>query len=233
MTKASPNAPKQTKAKPPENEADLQKTPVLSQENAKKADFSESSASPLPLPSRDAGEPGSERVSVKIVDGKLDRESFRAKSADAIRAALKNSLQDPEFRAWAGLPDAAVNPQAVEELFQDEQFGAMLDVIAKFEIIFMAGRTGLSSKEIGPMLEWTAGEHMILDKQGARLMRKYVPVEWLQRLDLWIFIITFASLILAKMKRVTEYAEEKLERMARNNQPAQPQTPNASEQKAA
>lgn len=218
MEKATPKQKRTVAEKPPVPEAKEVKETTTATETV-----------PPPLPSRDSVEPGNERISVKISDGKLDRESFRAASAEKIKNALKASLADPEFRSWIGMSDAPQIP--AEELFSDEQFGMLLDVLVKFEVVFMAGRTGLTSDEVADILGWTAAEHKIMDAQGARIIRRYVPAEWLSRLDLWIFILTFLSLTAAKMKRVTEMANAKLEAIGRAKHPEPPA--DAKEQKAA
>src|SRR5690348_13933424 len=154
---------------------------------------------PEPLPVREPSADGTDRVSVKLIDGAFDVNGLRKATAEKFQSAMKKAIGDPEFRKWAGLEGTPI--AVLEEAFSPEQFGILLDVVVKFEVIFMSGKTGLTSEETSEILSWSQGEHAIIDKQGARIIARYVPAEWLSKVDLWLFIISFLSITAAKMKR--------------------------------
>lgn len=168
---------------------------------------------PEPLPQRNVTAIN-DRVSLKIVGGKFDTDSMRDSTAATFKSVFSASMSDPEFRKWAGI-ESQLAPEAVEELFKPEQFGMLLDILVMFESIGLSAKTALSYEECKKHLAWSEAEHNILDKQGARIICRYVPVEWLKRADLIIFIVMFLSLTAMKMKKVTEEAKEKLERIGK------------------
>lgn len=148
--------------------------------------------------------PFAERLSLKINDGKVDFSSVRPSSSQRVREALKATFQDEEARKWLGIE--AVTPQELEEIFSPEQAGVLLDTIVKIELIFATGTTKLPAEECERFLGWSEREHVILDRQAARVIARYVPAEWLKRLDLWIFLLTFITFTFMKFKKLNEHA---------------------------
>ena len=169
-------------------------------------------ASSNPLPPRDSA-PKTERVSLKITDGRLDMSSVREANEDRVREYLKKSFSDPDFRKWAGLDP--MTEQEAEELFSPDQAGQILDVLVKLEVLIASGSTGLPAEDCTRFLEWSEGEHKILDKQGARIVQRYVPAEWLRRMDLWMFLLSFGMFTALKFKRLNEHAREVASKMGK------------------
>lgn len=148
--------------------------------------------------------PFAERLSLKIADGKLDFGSVRPSSSQRVREALKATFQDEEARKWLGIE--AVTPQELEEIFSPEQAGLVLDTIVKIELIAATSTTKLPADECERFLGWTEREHQILDKQVARVIARYVPAEWLKRVDLWILLLTFIGFTFMKFRKLNEHA---------------------------
>lgn len=204
--------------KQPVNEPEQQPTPSLS--------------GPEPLPQR-AVTDITDRISIKLADGKLDTSSMRDKTAATFKTILKASMADPEFRNWAGL-EIVPNAEQIEELFKPEQAGMLLDVLVMIEAGLMSAKTALSYDECKATLAWTSGEHEILDKQASRIICRYVPAEWLKRADIVIFALMFLSLTATKMRKVSDDAKEKLERIGKAGERPQsiaPATTGPSEQR--
>jgi hypothetical protein len=185
---------------------------------------------PEPLPIRDASPDGSDRISVKLIDGKFDTSSLRAKTAEKLQVAIKSSLADPEFCKAIGM-DSASAVAVMEDAFKPEHFGMLLDGLVMMEVAAMIGKTGLTQPEVSQYMSWSPEEHAVIDPVGARVLSRYLPGEWLKYTDLVLLIITFASTTMRKMTALNSYAKEKLERIGRARMPEP--VPPEQEEKAA
>lgn len=162
-----------------------------------------SAASSNPLPDRDFLRSG-DRISLKVVDGKVDFGSVRQSSEGRVKDALRKTLEDEACRKWLGID--AITPAELDEVFSPEQAGQILDVIVKIELIFATSTTKLPVEECEGFLKWSEREHQILDKQAARVIARYVPAEWLKRIDLWIFLLSFIGFTALKFQKLNEHA---------------------------
>jgi hypothetical protein len=171
-------------------------------------------ASAPPRPEGGAFPEPVERLGFKIADGKIDTGALRSATAEKLRSTLKASINDPEFRKWAGL-EAPATPANVSEMSKSLPMlvGAVLDGASMLESSMLAKRSGLEYAEVYPFMRWLPEEHAILDPQGTALLLKYVPAEWLEKADLFAFFGTLIVLSKIKISAVGNYAKKKLERM--------------------
>ena len=180
-------------------------TPITVEEREPEKQSADIPATSNPLPEREGLKTG-DRLGFKVTDGKLDFSSVRASSAPRVREALQNTFRDVEARKWLGLE--AMSEEEAEELFSPEQAGQVLDIIVKVELIFASSTTKLPSEECEQYLAWSEREHQILDKQAARVVLRYVPADWLKRLDLWIFLLTFIGFTGMKFQKLNAHAKQ-------------------------
>lgn len=153
-----------------------------------------------------------ERLSWPISEtGKFDVSGFRESTAEQAREIARQSFLDPEFRKWAGI-EQETGPLA-EALFPPSIAGQALDLIASIETLAMSKKLGMPYDEVHKLMAWTAREHEVLDAQGARLARKYIPGKWLENMDLYIFITSIAGLAAGKMQAANQYAAKRLEQI--------------------
>jgi hypothetical protein len=149
---------------------------------------------------------GGERFSVKVVDGKFEVIGLRPQTESKLKEAFSGSFRDPEFRSWAGI-SAAESQQVAVELVPPALVGQVLDMAARAEAYILSGRTGLSYDECLRFLEFDKREHDSLDEQGAQVISRYIPAEWLIKADLYIFLSSLVSLTMIKIKALTDYAK--------------------------
>lgn len=195
----------ETRPEAREPKGSKESAPVAVEEREPEKPEVEIPAASNPLPEREGLKTG-DRLGFKVTDGKLDFGSVRSSSAPRVREALANTFRDPDARKWLGLE--AMSPEEVEELFSPEQAGQVLDLIVKVEVIFASSTTKLPSEECDTYLSWSAREHEILDKQAARIVVRYVPADWLKRMDLWIFLLTFIGFTGMKFQKLNAHARE-------------------------
>lgn len=175
------------------------------------------SKQPAPAPAAfpETSEPltqSSERISFKVVNGKLDYGSLRPSNAARVKEVVQASLKDEQFKSWAGFTPATA-PKI--EIVTPQLVGMALDAGAWIEAGIFAKRTGLKSEEIAPLVRWTPQEHALLDPQGAALLNKYIPVAWLQYADLGVFAVTLFMMIQVKAKAVEAFAKAEAEKIGK------------------
>ena len=171
-----------------------------------------------------------ERISLKVVDGKLDHESLRPETAQRFKEVLAATVRDDAMRKWVGLT-AEVAAQTDVQIVPPSLVGNFFDMISNIEASIMASKTGLSFAECQKFLSFNEREHKNYDEQGARLANQYIPAEWLQRVDLWMFLAGIISLTGVKIQALLQYQKKELERIgklpshdeAKPTAPAQPE----------
>lgn len=158
------------------------------------------------MPRRESGS-SSERMSLKIVGDKFDRESLRPASEERLKQVLVTTFRDEKMRQWMGIAGSA-EAAAVMEIVPPSLVGNILDMAARVEASILSKRTGLSYAKCLEFLEWDEREHARLDKDGAMIISKYIPAEWLVRADLWIFLSSLISLTSIKIAALSDYAKK-------------------------
>lgn len=154
-----------------------------------------------------------DRLSFKVIDGKLSFDGFRTSTATKAKEAIRKSVTDAEFRKSAGLAEDAA-PAAVK-LVTPQFFATALNIATYPSAMVLAKRYALETDEVLKLVEWTEREHKLLDEQGADLCNKYIPGAWLVYADLAAFASTILILLKAKMDLVEKYAKVKLERIGK------------------
>lgn len=169
-----------------------------------------------PLPDREPTGAAVERVSFKVEDGKIVLDSVRKSSEPRVREIFRASVSDPTFREWSGLAAAPEAPAM--ELVKPPLVGNLLDLSANVEAFLLAKKSGLPYEEVRKIIAWTQSEHLGrngddgLDAQGARLANKYIPPEWLAKVDLWLFLGTLVTLTGIKIQMLNAHAKQSFER---------------------
>jgi hypothetical protein len=156
-----------------------------------------------------------ERISFKLVNGKLDHTSLRASTADKAREAIGASLKDDSFRSWAGVGAAAVTETPKPQIVTPQLFGVLLDGAAGLEAGVFAKKYALPIDDVKKIVAWTPADHAMLDAQGAAICNKYVPTAWLQYADIGIFAMTLLTVISMKAKMVENYAKAEVEKIGK------------------
>jgi hypothetical protein len=170
-----------------------------------------------PMPEREAFSAGVERLAFKIIDGKIDPEGIRKSNETRVREIVRASITDPKFRQWAGLE--GVSEAAMPELVSPPLVGNLLDLMSNVECFMLAKKSGLPYEEVQKIIAWTRTEHDGrngndgLDAQGARLANKYIPPEWLARVDLWLFLGTVVTLSGMKIQMLNAHTKKSFERI--------------------
>lgn len=177
-----------------------------------------------PFPGRQTGAAvNSERVSLKIVDGKFDAESLRPETAERVREVMKNTVSDSDARAAFGLSaDAA----PLKILIPEKMVHDVFDMGAKGQAFLLSKKTALPYTEVYSLVKWDKDEHEFLDPRGAELANKYIPESWLKYMaysDLVVFFGGLAQMIQAKSKIVEDYAKAKLEAIGKAGTSPTPQ----------
>jgi hypothetical protein len=83
-----------------------------------------------------------------------------------------------------------------------------LDIIAQVIAFAMSAKTKIPYKQCLDIVEYDQREHSRLDKLGARCANQYLPPEWLDKADLWIFLTTLVSITAIKVKTVMDTASK-------------------------
>jgi hypothetical protein len=154
---------------------------------------------PKPIPEQ------SERIALKIVNGKFDISSVRPSNQERYKAIIRESAKDASIRKWAGLEA----PQL--QIISPSLIGNILDMAVNVEASIFSKKTGLEYDEVRRVLAWTVDEHKTLDDIGAKCVNKYIPPEWLEKMDLILFFGMVASLTTMKIKSLNDYAKKKFD----------------------
>lgn len=162
---------------------------------------------PKPIPET------SDRLSFKLTpEGRIDTSSLRKSTEERARTAIAKSVSDPDFRKWAGLEASAGPSIQPLEIVAPALIGNLLDLQVSVEAALLAKKSGLEYAEVRKILAWTVHEHEVLDKQGANLANKYIPVAWLEKMDVMIFLATLVSLTAMKIGHLRDYTKTKFDR---------------------
>lgn len=177
-----------------------------------------------PVPERGDGD-GTQRLSFKVTNGKLDTSSLRASTAEVAREVFKASLSDPEFQSFVGVNTGAtagspggpgISPPLI---IPPALCGKLLDGIALLQAIVYAKKYRVTAQEVAPIVGWTEEEHELLDEVGAKGIAEVMPPGWLHYPNAGVFLLSFSALIAAKGKAVdVAFAA----RVDSPNQPARP-----------
>jgi len=164
--------------------------------------------SPRPLPpkeGKDAGE--SSRISLKVVDGKVDFASLQDRTADKVREVFRESVKDPAILEWAGIgPSPALT---IGTVLTPADAGMLLDIIAMLETFGVALKLKITVNESRQFIFWTPAEHSIIDPKVAPVLSKYMPENWKANLDWALALGTFLSMSMIKFSMAAKYAEAK------------------------
>lgn len=175
-----------------------------------------------PFPKKTASKEG-KRHSLKIVDEKFDVSGVQDDNVPLIKAAFKNSVSDPEFRAWAGI-SAADAPPAIT--IPPALIGSLFDLGAQLETFIYAKKTGIDARELYPLVAWDKDEHSLIDPQGAALATKYIPESWMKYADVGVFFMSVSMLLKKKADIVAAYAKKKFDaQIAAGERPATTHVP--------
>lgn len=183
-----------------------------------------------PYPDREASSDGVERITFKVVAGKIDPEGIRKSNEARVREAIQQSIKDPKFREWAKLDASATPGLDAANLVPPSLVGDMLDLAVNIEALVLSKKSGMAYPEVRKILAWSLDEHERLDRQGARLAVKYIPMEWLEKVDLWLFIASIVSLSSIKIQMLNAHTKASFERTVnaeplKQEPPKQPEPP--------
>lgn len=180
-----------------------------------------------PVPERGDGD-GTQRLSFKITNGKLDTSSLRASTAEVAREVFKASLSDPEFQSFVGVGGSAApagagpgfSPPRLE--FPPQVFAKLLDGVSLAQAIIYAKKYRVTPQEVAPLVAWSEEEHEILDETGAKAITEVIPPSWLQYSNAEVFLLSITALLAAKAKAVDAAFASRVDSP---NQPARPSNP--------
>ena len=179
-------------------------------------DSKNGSGKPLPGSVTPASEPT--RISIKFTDSKIDYKALGPENARDVKVYLKNSVADPAIREWAGISSAQV-AEGIQIKTPPPVAGAMLDIIPFGAGMALCKNTGLTMRQVYPLVKWTEADHGAMDTQAALLIDKYMPESWKQYSDVGFFCMTLITLFKMKSSAVEELAKKELEKIGNAAEP--------------
>ena len=154
-----------------------------------------------------------DRVSFKLTpEGRIDTGSLRKATEEKARKAIVASVIDPEFRRWAGIEPGSIPEIPIPQIVDVSLVGNLLDLQVNVEAAMLSKKTGLPYEEVRAILAYNVREREGLSEQGAKLANKYIPLAWLEKADVFLFLATIVSLTTMKMNALNDYAKTKFNR---------------------
>lgn len=153
-----------------------------------------------PFPEREPVEGAVQRLSFAVSDtGVLDVDAIKKREfAARAKDVIKKSFSDPHVRQWAGVTDSAA---PISLPVPPATIGFLFDMMSKLEASYFAKKLNIKDVDLPRVygiVKMDAVEHEMIDMQAAQLIQKYIPAQWLEAADIWIFASTLVGLQVMK-----------------------------------
>jgi hypothetical protein len=151
-----------------------------------------------------------DRISFKVVDGKIDVDSVRESKAESVKKVLQASIADEKFKNWSGItpPPTAASAPAFTPLVMGQAF----DMVAYIQAGLYGKKYAVNPAELYPLLAMTEVEHRQIDEIAAQCANKYLPAAMAQWSDLAICGMTLVGIYRAKAQAVETYVKVKFDK---------------------